>query len=1035
MNFIKLCENLLKTYQSDLEKHLPVILKKADIDSLEKSNPELKKMLDEVGTLTDSGAVELYSKAKSSYEIARIKIRSGRNVILSGFYSKSGDTVKYHINEGRKLSTGYKTPEKEKNYTGMVTPDKRFIPLQELEALVKSNKPRDEVLKILGGISKGIYLCTLKVFKLVPELTKSRAKTKTLDFEKFDEMVNSGTPISDILETFKITINQYNNLRKKRHLESTFSATLKKSAAIKKEDIEDLKNKGFNQKEICAILGLQKGQLERLMAKLGIESSLSNSKKTIKSITKEKIQELDAAGFKSKEIAEKLRISEDTLQKLRRKFGITTRFQDLRTNNAKIKPEDIIERLKKGMKVDEICTDLGISEAVYKKMVTKYHIPTKRSLARENIKKITKEILENALNQYNTMRQIAINLGVDVKTLPRLFAKFKINIPGKEPENPEIKQMLTEMLERGMTRKDILKQLGWSRAYYDKMITQNNITTQLQASHERVSKITKEILEQKLAEGKPYDKIASELEISKSALSRLLDKLKIETKKRKANECIKHITKDRLEECLRNGETMEQIYEKFGISEGAYYNLLLKYKIKTNLALQKDYINSITPEQIKEQLKKYSTTKEIVQHLNISLLSYRKLLEKFNLLPEVSRSKLKETIRSRYENYDTEKLKNRLFEIFLENNTIAKSKRLEEFIDFVFTDKTYINEHKKEFIGLIRVLDLVEKKALTLKEAGLNPDIKTLLTETRAITKALLDKQIRFEIHQTDYKEALDILLPQNSKSELSKICRKYLPASTEDKNYEVSKQILKLIKNTDFSSPLSARNLDISISRLDAFYSEKDEILLKQATEYAKKHFKSENPEKIGQYIINYKVLNNRNTANLSYPKDLTDIILKSSASNEMKLNYLMKLDEIFTADLKENLSINSLLKHFTNKDITGNKIIKQFIDTIYLKTDTIKLAEGLNNRKQEVKFCSKAKQEIIDYYGYPNCLQYLSQFERALEHFAPKDGKAGIKALTGHDKYDYEVKINDKTMRLVSSQNNFDFDTFIPEGFHRKR
>ena len=77
------------------------------------------------------------------------------------------------------------------------------------------------------------------------------------------------------------------------------------------------------------------------------------------------------------------------------------------------------------------------------------------------------------------------------------------------------------------------------------------------------------------------------------------------------------------------------------------------------------------------------------------------------------------------------------------------------------------------------------------------------------------------------------------------------------------------------------------------------------------------------------------------------------------------MKLDEIFTADLKENLSINSLLKHFTNKDITGNKIIKQFIDTIYLKTDTIKLAEGLNNRKQEVKFCSKAKQEINTEFG----------------------------------------------------------------------
>jgi len=1035
MNFIKLCENLLKTYQSDLEKHLPVVLKKTDIVDLETSNPELKKILDDIGTLTDSGAIELYSKAKSSYEIARIKIRSGRNVILSGFYSKSGDTAKYHITEGRKLSTGYKTSEKEKKYTGMVTPDNRFIPKEELENIVKSDKSTEEKLTLLGGLTRNIYLYTLKLFGIVPELTKQRTKTRTLDFDLFDKMVKEGASISDIIEKFKISVNQYNNLRKKRGLESSFSASLKKTATITKQDIIELKNKGYNQKEICVKLNITPGSLMRLMRKYGIETALSETKKNIKAITKEKILELDKAGYTHKEIEELLGISMDTLQKLRHKFGITTKSQNSRIYNAKIKPDDIIERLEKGMKIDEICTDLGISEATYKNMVSKYHIKTKRANSRQTIKSVTKEVLEKAITEWKTITAIAKNLKIDRASVYKLFDKYGIRIPGRKEDNPELIQKVKDLIKKGKKRKNICEELGWTKSYYYKFITRNNIMTEYKSSQEHISNITQTDIEQRLSEGKAYDKIAVELGISKSSLATLLDTFGIETQKRKVNDSIKRITKSQIEECLRRGKTCEQIFEEFGISEGAYYNLLLKYRIKTNLALQKDYINSITAEQIKELLKKHKTTKEIVQHLNISLLSYRKLLEKFNLLPETKRGKLKENKRDKYEDYSMEKLKNRLYEIFIENNTIAKSKNLEDFVDFVFTDKIYINEHRTEFIELIRVFDLVEKKALTLKEAGLNPDVKTLLTETRAITKELLDKQIRFEIHQTDYKDALDILLPQNNKLKLSEVCRKYTPTSTEDKNYEISKRILNLIKCTDFSSQLSVRNLEISVSRLNAFYSEKDAILLKQATEYTKKHFKSESPEKIGQYIINYKFLNNQSSKELLYPKILTDIILKSSVSKEKKIDYLIKLDELFTTDLKENLSINSLLREFNNKDEIGNKIIKQFIDTIYSKSDTKKLAEGLNNRKQEVKFCSKAKQEIIEYYGYPNCLPYLSQFERALEHFAPKDGKAGIKVLTEHDKYDYEVKINDKPMRLVSSKNNFDFDTFIPEGFHRKR
>ena len=1034
MNFIKLCENLLKTYQSDLEKHLPVVLKKADIDSLEKSNPELKKILDEAVTLTDSGAVELYSIAKSSYEIARIKIRSGSKAILSGFYSKSKDTVKYHITEGRKLSTGYKAPDKEAHSTGMITPDQRFVSKEDLEVLAASRLPRTEKLTMLGGITPGIYEYTLKLFNIVPELTKQREKIKSLDFAKFDEMVKEGSPVKDILDTFKISFEQYNTLRKKRNLESRFGSSLRKVSEIKKEDILELKAQGLNQKQISERLGIKPGTLSRLMIKFGIESPLSGSQKIIKGITKEKIQELDKAGYTSKQIQKILGISANTLQKLRYKFKILTKMQQTRESNAKVTPEAIIECLTKGMMVEEICIDLGISRSTYKKMVSKHHIKTKHSEARENIKKITKSILESTLEKFETMQEVADELKIHISTLPKLIDKFKIKIPGRNVENPELKQQLTTLIKQGLTRKDICQKFGWSESHYYRMISQNGIMTELQKAEEKISKITKEEIEQKLSQGKTLEDIAAEYSIGRTTIYTLADKLGIKTKLHKANDNIKLVTREKLEEAINNGLTIKQICENFGISDGAYYNLLLKFNIKTESAQIKEYVNSIKPEKIKELLKKYPTTKEILQELKISPMTYKKLLHKFNLIPESS-GKLKENINRKYEDYDIETLKNRLYEIFIENNTIGNSKKIEDFVDFVFTDKTYINEHKKEFIGLIRILDLVEKKALTLKEASLNPDIKTLLTETRAITREILDKQIKFEIHQTDYKEALDILLPQNNKLKLSEVCRKYIPTSAEDKNYEISKRILNLIKCTDFSSQLSVRNLEISVSRLDAFYSEKDAILLKQAAEYTKKHFKSESPEKIGQYIINYKFLHNQSSKELLYPKNLTDIILKSSVSKEKKIDYLIKLDELFTTDLKENLSINSLLKEFNSKDVIGNKIIKQFIDTIYSKSDTKKLAEGLNNRKQEVKFCSKAKQEIIEYYGYPNCLPYLSQFERALEHFAPKDGKAGIKVLTEHDKYDYEVKINDKPMRLVSSKNNFDFDTFIPEGFHRKR
>ena len=87
------------------------------------------------------------------------------------------------------------------------------------------------------------------------------------------------------------------------------------------------------------------------------------------------------------------------------------------------------------------------------------------------------------------------------------------------------------------------------------------------------------------------------------------------------------------------------------------------------------------------------------------------------------------------------------------------------------------------------------------------------------------------------------------------------------------------------------------------------------------------------------------------------------------------------------------------------------------------------------ESTFHPNAKQQIIDKYRYPVCMEYLQAFEEALATVAPTRGASGIKVIGSNNKaiqYKIEVKIKGHDDRLFSSQNNYIFDIFSPKGMH---
>ena len=143
-------------------------------------------------------------------------------------------------------------------------------------------------------------------------------------------------------------------------------------------------------------------------------------------------------------------------------------------------------------------------------------------------------------------------------------------------------------------------------------------------------------------------------------------------------------------------------------------------------------------------------------------------------------------------------------------------------------------------------------------------------------------------------------------------------------------------------------------------------------------------------------------------------------------------------------NTDKNSLAKFqdlFDIKDTTQKYVLKHIIENMYVKNDTTLLIKSVKSDVAKgtelikATITARAKQQILDKYKYPVCLEYMRSFEEALTNFASLQGSAGVKKIGRNNKsaqYQMELKLKDHDDRLFSIENNYYFDIFSEKGKH---
>ena len=116
---------------------------------------------------------------------------------------------------------------------------------------------------------------------------------------------------------------------------------------------------------------------------------------------------------------------------------------------------------------------------------------------------------------------------------------------------------------------------------------------------------------------------------------------------------------------------------------------------------------------------------------------------------------------------------------------------------------------------------------------------------------------------------------------------------------------------------------------------------------------------------------------------------------------------------------------------------IIKHIIEKDYVNSNTEAKVDFNGNGKNLVTavIASNVKQEILDKYKFPVCVNYLVAFEEALSKVAASSDSAGIKQTGTNNQqlqYKMELKVNAYRDRLFSSNNDYRFDVYSEKGLH---
>lgn len=432
---------------------------------------------------------------------------------------------------------------------------------------------------------------------------------------------------------------------------------------------------------------------------------------------------------------------------------------------------------------------------------------------------------------------------------------------------------------------------------------------------------------------------------------------------------------------------------------------------------------------------------------------------KFDKIPEKIRGMigLSEKIKAAqrdYENFNHDELRNRLN--FYANSELANNEAILEHI-ISFDSCKFGKDDVDSLIRFLRELDSVHdgKKSLekgieTICKENIRPIETERLNEIdrkKIAEKIKLEQKKVFELNElkSTFDESINFLY-ENNMNNLANTCLKYRPNSLDSAEVKNSNFIVETIAKNIKSGKDNSVNksaIESKIMRWDTYNdyknNESDNPILKNAINYAKGSNGEVNPDKAGQYIINSEVVENypESSEYFRYPEILSKVMDRVGEDNDAAIKYLCKFDDYMDLNQAEKTYLSKFISIFNPKDSVDKVILKHIIENDYAKCDTTVLTNVHESSGEPISatISAKAKQQIMDKYKYPICIEYLNDFEEALSSFASARGTSGIKYTGRNNKaleYKMELKLYNHDDRLFSSENNYYFDIFSNRGLH---
>lgn len=321
---------------------------------------------------------------------------------------------------------------------------------------------------------------------------------------------------------------------------------------------------------------------------IGLQNTQSNpyftGKKVV--ITKEQILELRKTAKSEKEVYQALGVSMATYYNWLKKLGITSKLQNYQNELSKISKDEFESLLKNKTPMEKICKIFKITTTAYYNLIDKFGFRTKYVVGATR-KAVTKEKLQELVDKNLSIDEICSELNISKSAYYDLIKNFDINTTHrgyKKRVDAVSKEQLKSLLEQGKNYDEISEELQVSKSSIGMLILKFKLETKIGKTKAITSKIDKERLEALIAEDKSIAEICEELGIQKRLYASLLDKFGIVTKHRQSRKNMLAVTKEKLQELVDSNLPVSEMAKRLKISEGSFYYLLKYHDINYNYA-------------------------------------------------------------------------------------------------------------------------------------------------------------------------------------------------------------------------------------------------------------------------------------------------------------------------------------------------------------------------------------------------------------------------------------------------------------------